>query len=245
MHVLVEWPLHRQRLQQRKCLVGQPVGHQHTSEVPHQAGSDRVQPVAVRRRPVLIQVLGQQLTRPQRERIAKVLGCTRRESPHGRGVEVIDVDHHAAVATEDDDLIVENQVLSAHNPASRMQRLMEVVRTHRRVGLRPQLLDEDITMNPMASRSANSLTIVLAFRNRHRAASRRPRRPPRTRPTGQPSRPWARRSPTHAPRSHPRRQPQPIEPRRRRPPDAVDQRTPARDATSRSRPTNLTTCGSR
>ena len=150
VHVLVEWPLHRQRLQQRKCLVGQPVGHQGTSEVPHQAGSDRVQPVAVRRRPVLIEVLGQQLTRPQRERMANVLGRTSRGSPHGRGVEVIDVDDHAALATEDDDLIVENQVLGAHNPASRMQRLMEVVRTHRRVGLRPQLLDEDITMNPMA-----------------------------------------------------------------------------------------------
>ena len=70
VHVLVERPLRRQRLQQRKGLVGQPVGHQRTGQVVDQAGSDGVQPVAVRRRPVLIQVLGQELTGPQRERVA-------------------------------------------------------------------------------------------------------------------------------------------------------------------------------
>ena len=157
VHVLVEWPLHRQRLQQREGLVGQSVGHQGTSEVPHQPGSDRAQPVAVRRRPVLVEVLGQELARPQGERVANVLGRTGRGSPRGRGVEVVDVDGHAALATEDDDLVVENEVLGAHHPAGRMQRLMEVVRADRRVGLGPQLLDEDITVNPMARRERQEL----------------------------------------------------------------------------------------
>ena len=150
MHVLVEWPLHRQRLQQREGLVGQSVGHQGTSEVPHQPGSNRAQPVAMRRRPVLIEVLGQELTRPQGERVANVLGRTGRGSHRGRGLEVVDVDGHAALAAEDDDLVLENEVLGAHHPAGRMQRLMEVVRADRRVGLGPQLLDEHITVNPMA-----------------------------------------------------------------------------------------------
>ena len=75
----------------------------------------------------------------------------------GRGVEVVDVDGHAALATEDDDLVVENEVLGAHNPAGRMQRLMEVVRADRWVGLGPQLLDEDITVNPMARRERQEL----------------------------------------------------------------------------------------
>ena len=85
----------RQRLQQRKGLVGQSVGHQGTGQVVHQAGSDGVQPVAVRRGPVLIEVLGQELAGPQGEGAAKVLGRTGRGSPHGRGVEVVDVDGHA------------------------------------------------------------------------------------------------------------------------------------------------------
>ena len=150
VHVLVEWPLHRQRLQQREGLVGQSAGHQGTSEVPHQPGSDGAQPVAVRRRPVLIEVLGEELTRPQGERVANVLGRTGRGSARGRGLEVVDVDGHAALAAEDDDLVLENEVLGAHHPAGRMQRLMEVVRADRGVGLGPQLLDEHITVNPMA-----------------------------------------------------------------------------------------------
>ena len=150
MHVLVERPLHRQRFQQREGLVGQSAGHQGTSEVPHQPVSDRAQPVAMRRRPVLVEVLGEELTRPQGERVAKVLGRTGRGSDRGRGLEVVDVDGHAAPAAEDDDLVLENEVLGAHHPAGRMQRLMEVVRADRGVGLGPQLLDEHITVNPMA-----------------------------------------------------------------------------------------------
>ena len=68
----------------------------------------------MRRRPVLIEVLGQELTRPQGERVANVLGRTGRGRPHGRGLEVVDVDGHAALATEDDDLVLENEVLGAH-----------------------------------------------------------------------------------------------------------------------------------
>ena len=111
----------------------------------------------MRRRPVLVEVLGQELARPQGERVAKVVGRTGRGSPRGRGVEVVDVDGHAALATEDDDLVVEHEVLGAHHPAGRMQRLMEVVRADRRLGLGPQLLDEDITVNPMARRERQEL----------------------------------------------------------------------------------------
>ena len=157
MHVLVEWPLRRQRLQQREGLVGQPVGHQRTGQVVDQAGSDGVQPVAVGRGPVLIEVLGQGLTGPQGERAALVLGRTGRGRPHGRGIEVVDVDGHAARATEHDDLVVENEVLGAEHPAGRMQRLMEVVGTDRGVGLGPQLLDEHITVDPMAGRERQEL----------------------------------------------------------------------------------------
>ena len=82
--------------------------------------------------------------------MANVLGRTGGGRRRGRGVEVVDVDRHAALATEDDDLVVEHEVLGAHHSAGRMQRLMEVVRADRRVGLGPQLLDQDITVNPMA-----------------------------------------------------------------------------------------------
>ena len=57
VYVLVERPLHRQRLHQRQRFVGPSVGHQGPSEVAHQPGVDRAEPVAVRRRPVLIEVL--------------------------------------------------------------------------------------------------------------------------------------------------------------------------------------------
>ncbi len=157
MHVLVEWPLRRQRLQQREGLVGQPVGHQRTGQVVDQAGSDGVQPVAVGRGPVLIEVLGQGLTGPQGESAALVLGRTGRGRPHGRGIEVVDVDGHAPRATEHDDLVVENEVLGAEHPAGRMQRLMEVVGTDRGVGLGPQLLDQHITVDPMAGRERQEL----------------------------------------------------------------------------------------
>jgi hypothetical protein len=89
--------------------------------------------------------------------MADVLGRTSRGSPRGCGVEVIDVDDHAALATEGDHLVVKNHVVRPHNPASGMQGLMEVVHTHRRVDPRPQLLDENITMNPMASRKRQQL----------------------------------------------------------------------------------------
>ncbi len=150
MHGLVKWPLHRQRFQQLEGLVGQSAGHQGTSEVPHQPGSNCAQPVAMQRRPVLIEVLGEELTRPQGERVANVLGHTGRGSDCGRCLEVVDVDGHTAPAAEDDDLVPENEVLGANHPTCRMQRLMEVVRADRRVGLGPQLLDEHITVNPMA-----------------------------------------------------------------------------------------------
>ena len=150
MHVLVEWPLHHQRFQQREGFVGYSARYQGTSEVPHQPGSNRAQPVAMRRRPILIEVLGEELTRPQGERVANVLGRTGRGSDCGRGLEVVDVDGHPATPAEDENLVLENEVLGAHHPAGRMQRLMEVVRADRRFGLGPQLLDEHITVNPMA-----------------------------------------------------------------------------------------------
>ena len=91
----------------------------------------------MRRRPVLIEVLGEELTRPQGERVAKVLGRIRRGSDRGRCLEVVDVDGHAAPSAEDDHLVLEKEVLGAHHPARRMQRLMEVVRADRGVGVGP------------------------------------------------------------------------------------------------------------
>ena len=111
--------------------------------------------------------------------MADVLGRTGRRSPHGRRVEVVDVDGHATLATEDDDLVVENEVLGAHHPAGRMQHLMEVVGADRRVGLGPQLLDQDITMNPMTRRERQELDdrpVPCAAATV--AARRRPRRSP-------------------------------------------------------------------
>ena len=139
-------------------------------------------------------------------------------SPHGRGVEVVDVDGHAALATEDDDLVVENEVLGAHDPAGRMQRLMEVVRADRRVGLGPQLLDEDITMNPMARRERQQLDDRLRLaqppRWRRDGALDAHREPAQE---GDPHGPSARRSPTHAPCSPPHGQP--VARSEQRPPD--------------------------
>ena len=106
------------------------------------------------------------------------LGRTGRGSSHGRGVEVVDVDGHATLTTEHDDLVVENEVLGAHNPAGRMQRLMEVVGADRPVGLGPQLLDQDVTMNPMASRQSQELDDRLCLAQPPPSARRRPRRSP-------------------------------------------------------------------
>ena len=89
--------------------------------------------------------------------MADVLGRTGRRCPRGCGVEVVDVDCHPTLATEDDDLIVEHEVLGTHHPPRRMQHLMEVVRADRRVSLGPELLDQDITMNPMARRERQQL----------------------------------------------------------------------------------------
>ncbi len=58
MQVLVERPLQRQRLQQRDGLVGKSALHECTGEIPHEARSNRAEAVAVRRCPVLIEVLG-------------------------------------------------------------------------------------------------------------------------------------------------------------------------------------------
>ncbi len=131
-------------------------------------------------------------------------------SPRGRGVEVVDVDGHAALATEDDDLVVENEVLGAHHPAGRMQRLMEVVGADRRVGLGPQLLDQDITMNPMARRERQELDDRLRLAQpppwRRDGALDAHREPAQQ---GDPHGPARVAHSTHALCSPPRRQPQP------------------------------------
>ena len=150
VHVLVERPLRRQRLQQREGLVGQSVGHQGTGQVVDQPGSDGVQPVAVRRRPILVEVLGQELTGPQ-ARARRVGPRAHRSRPPSRPPHRSRRRRRSRRrAAEHDDLVVENEVLGADDPACRMQRLMEVVGTDHRVGLGPQLLDQDITMDPMA-----------------------------------------------------------------------------------------------
>ena len=131
VHVLVERPLRRQRLQQRERLGRAPVGHQRTGQVADQAGSDRVQPVAVRRRPVLIEVLGQELTRPQGERVGVGPRAHRSRPPSRPRHRTRRRRRSRPARPEHDDLVVEHEVLGAEHPPRRMQRLMEVVRTDR------------------------------------------------------------------------------------------------------------------
>ena len=102
-------------------------------------------------------------------------------------------------------------MLGTHHPPGRMQHLMEVVRANRRVSLGPELLDQDISMNPMARCERQELDDVFAFRSRHTGGTTAPstltmKPPKRAILTG-----CAAHSRTHAPCSPPRRQPVPTE----------------------------------
>ena len=172
--VLVEWPLHRQRLEQRDGLFGLFAGQQGPGQSHGKSGPRRVQPVAVRRRPVLVEVLGQQFTRPQGERAAQVVEGAGRGCPRRGDVEVVDVDGHAALAAERDDLPPEKKVLGPHHPAGGVQRLMEVVGADGRVDVGPQLLGQDIAVHAVVRLQSQELDdrpgLSQAPRGLHRGA---------------------------------------------------------------------------
>ena len=75
----------------------------------------------------------------------------------GAASESCDVHAHPAVGAEHDDIVRQHEVLCADGPACRVQRLVEIARGHRRIGVGPQLIDEDIAMDPMIGSKGEQL----------------------------------------------------------------------------------------
>ncbi len=138
------------RLEQGDGVVGPAVGQQGAGQVRDEADADGVEAIAVRCRPILVEVLGEELTRPHVQCGTQVVDSTGRARSCGRVLELVDVHADGAVTAELDDVVGQDEVRRADDPACGVQGLMEVVGAHRRIGIRPQLVDQDVAMEPMS-----------------------------------------------------------------------------------------------